>query len=228
MCEYCSWIEKIRTEHYLRKEKVEKKIEDATLVVHATARTYESEQLQLVIHALKRYAVRAYRKATTECCSSLDVCEIAIRRLEKKRKLKYPKCSSMDAALMTSKENCGSVGGVRNAKHPISLARCVMEKTNHVVIVGKGVEELAKSFGLEENVSEASEYNGSMDVEYCTNRLSECSSATDSDDVSLDKDSKDNKNLPQCVERKLDAKRELKRAKEFEKTFAKTAIVRKQ
>jgi isoaspartyl peptidase/L-asparaginase-like protein (Ntn-hydrolase superfamily) len=41
---------------------------------------------------------------------------------------------------------CGSVAGVENIKHPAALARKVMEKTSHVMLVGEG----AKWFGLQQ------------------------------------------------------------------------------
>ena len=48
-----------------------------------------------------------------------------------------------------SKLAAGSVAGVTNIKNPISAARAVMEKTEHVMLIGKGAEEFAKESGLE-------------------------------------------------------------------------------
>ena len=39
----------------------------------------------------------------------------------------------------------GSVAGVQNIKNPISLAKAVMEKTQHVMLIGKGAEEFAST-----------------------------------------------------------------------------------
>jgi beta-aspartyl-peptidase (threonine type) len=44
----------------------------------------------------------------------------------------------------TPKPQAGAVAGVRNIKNPISLARGVMEQTQHVLLIGKGAEEFAK------------------------------------------------------------------------------------
>ena len=43
----------------------------------------------------------------------------------------------------------GAIGGVTNVKHPISGAIAVMQKSDHVMMVGKGAEEFCKSQGLE-------------------------------------------------------------------------------
>ncbi|MGB3802305.1 MAG: isoaspartyl peptidase/L-asparaginase [Lewinella sp.] len=58
--------------------------------------------------------------------------------------------NELDASFMTGEDqNAGAVGGVTNLKHPISAARAVMEKSEHVLLTGKGAEEFAQSTGLE-------------------------------------------------------------------------------
>jgi len=57
----------------------------------------------------------------------------------------------LDAACMDGRTyNAGSVGALENIKTPSSVARLVMERTDHVMLVGKGALEFAKSFGFEE------------------------------------------------------------------------------
>ncbi len=48
--------------------------------------------------------------------------------------------------------NCGSVAFLERIKHPISVARRVMEKTPHVMLVGSGAQQfaVAEGFPLEE------------------------------------------------------------------------------
>ncbi len=60
--------------------------------------------------------------------------------------------TTLDASIMTGDGSCGSVAFVRQVKHPISLARVVMEKTPHVMIVGEGARQLAiaEGFPIEE------------------------------------------------------------------------------
>jgi N4-(beta-N-acetylglucosaminyl)-L-asparaginase len=58
---------------------------------------------------------------------------------------------TLDASIMDHMANCGSVGFVERIKHPISVARKVMEKTPHVMLVGEGAQQfaLAEGFTLE-------------------------------------------------------------------------------
>jgi len=53
-----------------------------------------------------------------------------------------------DACIMDEKGNCGSVAFVQNYMHTISIARAVMEKTPHVMLVGAGAEKFAASQGF--------------------------------------------------------------------------------
>ena len=60
---------------------------------------------------------------------------------------------TLDACIMDDKANIGSVAGLQNIKHPISVARAVMEKTPHVMLVGNGALQFAKEQGFpEENL----------------------------------------------------------------------------
>ena len=56
----------------------------------------------------------------------------------------------MDACLMCGKTlNAGGVTKVTVIKNPILAAKLVMEKTNHRLIAGKSIEELAREYGLQ-------------------------------------------------------------------------------
>jgi len=57
---------------------------------------------------------------------------------------------TLDAAIMDWKGNAGAVAFLQNIKHPISVARLVMEKTKHVLLVGEGALEFALANGFEE------------------------------------------------------------------------------
>ena len=60
---------------------------------------------------------------------------------------------TLDACIMDENQNCGSVAYLQNIKHPISVARLVMDKTPHVMLVGEGALQFAKTQGfLEENL----------------------------------------------------------------------------
>lgn len=60
---------------------------------------------------------------------------------------------SLDACIMDHNANIGAVAALQNIKHPISVARAVMDKTPHVMLVGNGALEFAKEQGFpEENL----------------------------------------------------------------------------
>lgn len=91
--------------------------------------------------------------------SGLDAVEAGVRTAEAN-----PKVSSvgyggwpdregkvtLDACIMDHNSNCGSVAFLQDIKHPISVARKVMEKTPHIMLVGEG----AKQFALEQGFKE--------------------------------------------------------------------------
>jgi N4-(beta-N-acetylglucosaminyl)-L-asparaginase len=56
---------------------------------------------------------------------------------------------TLDASIMDHEFNCGSVGFLERIKHPISVARKVMENTPHVMLVGEGAQQFAVSQGFQ-------------------------------------------------------------------------------
>jgi N4-(beta-N-acetylglucosaminyl)-L-asparaginase len=55
---------------------------------------------------------------------------------------------TLDASIMDHQFNCGSVAFLERIKHPISVARRVMEKTPHVLLVGAGAQQFAMAEGF--------------------------------------------------------------------------------
>ncbi len=55
---------------------------------------------------------------------------------------------TLDACIMDEMSNIGSVGCLEYIKHPISVARAVMEKTPHVMLVGDGALQFALAQGF--------------------------------------------------------------------------------
>ncbi len=56
---------------------------------------------------------------------------------------------TFDAAVMTSPSDSGSVCGIERHRHPVSVARLVMEETEHSMLVGSLADDFADSHGLE-------------------------------------------------------------------------------
>ncbi len=67
--------------------------------------------------------------------------------------------TTLDACIMDSNGNAGSVMFLEHIKHPASVARRVMEKTPHVILVGEGAYQFAISEGFKHDnyVSEESQ-----------------------------------------------------------------------
>jgi beta-aspartyl-peptidase (threonine type) len=89
--------------------------------------------------------------------SSLDAVEVAIHVLEdsplfnagKGAVFTHEGKNEMDAAIMDGKTlKAGAIAGVTVIRNPISAARAVMEKSEHVMMAGKGAEDFAKQAGL--------------------------------------------------------------------------------
>jgi N4-(beta-N-acetylglucosaminyl)-L-asparaginase len=61
---------------------------------------------------------------------------------------------TLDASIMKGDGSCGSVAFLRQVKHPITLARKVMENTPHVMLAGEGARQfaIAEGIALEEEV----------------------------------------------------------------------------
>ena len=90
--------------------------------------------------------------------SSLDAVEAAIRILEdnplfnagKGAVFTHDGRNELDASIMDGKtRGAGSVAGVTIIRNPITAARAVMERSEHVMMVGKGAELFATKMGLE-------------------------------------------------------------------------------
>lgn len=57
----------------------------------------------------------------------------------------------LDAMIMDGVTlNFGAVAGVQNILHPVTLARRVMEQTEHCLLIGKGAQRFARQIGIPE------------------------------------------------------------------------------
>ena len=135
---------------------------DYTIVIHGGAGTILKKNMT-------PEKDKAYREAMNEALSigeailksggsSMDAVEKTINFMENSELFNAGKGAvfthegknEMDASIMYGKDqNAGAVGGVTNIKHPISAARAVLEKSDHVMMAGKGAEEFAEKNGIE-------------------------------------------------------------------------------
>jgi L-asparaginase / beta-aspartyl-peptidase len=103
-------------------------------------------------------ALMAGYKALQDGKSGLDAVEIAVKILEDSPLFNAGKGAvftadgknELDAAVMDGKTlMAGAVAGLHRVKNPITLARAVMEKSPHVMMIGAGAEKFAKEMNIE-------------------------------------------------------------------------------
>ena len=89
---------------------------------------------------------------------AIDAVEAAIRSLENNPLFNAGRGSvfshegehEMDASIMNGKDlMAGAIAGVKNVKNPITLAKSVMQHSNHVFMAGQGAEVFAKQLNIE-------------------------------------------------------------------------------
>jgi beta-aspartyl-peptidase (threonine type) len=106
--------------------------------------------------ALKRSVEKGYL-VLLKGGSSIEAVETAVRELEDDPLFNAGKGSAlnnkgeveMDASIMNGANlQSGAVAIVKKVKNPVSLARYIMEKTDHVLMAGSGAQDLAQKAGL--------------------------------------------------------------------------------
>jgi L-asparaginase / beta-aspartyl-peptidase len=133
------------------------------IVVHGGAGVIERANMKPETEAAYRasmtQATEAGAKVLENGGSSVDAVEAAIRILEDDPLFNAGRGAvftaegknELDAAIMDgSNLKAGAVAGVTRTRHPISLARAVMDKSPHVMLVGAGADAFAAQVGLEQ------------------------------------------------------------------------------
>jgi beta-aspartyl-peptidase (threonine type) len=136
--------------------------EKYVLVIHGGAGTILKKnmtaQKEAAYKAGLEDALKAGYNAIHAGKSSLDAVEATIRVLEdnplfnagKGAVFTHDGRNEMDAAIMNGKTlEAGAVAGVSTIRNPISAARAVMEKSEHVMLTGRGAEQFAQEAGLD-------------------------------------------------------------------------------
>jgi beta-aspartyl-peptidase (threonine type) len=138
------------------------------LAIHGGAGTILRSQMTPALEAEYRGGLEAALdsgwKILNKGGSSMDAVEAAVCSLED-----FPLFNAgrgavfthegeveLDAAIMNGKKlRAGSVAFVKNIKNPVSLARLVMERTEHVLLAGEGANRFANEMGVK---TESDEY----------------------------------------------------------------------
>ena len=131
------------------------------MVIHGGAGTLTRKNMSVEKEAAYRaaltLALQTGYKTLKAGKTSLDAVEATIHVMEdsplfnagKGAVFTHDGKNEMDAAIMEGKTMmAGSVAGVTTIKNPISAARAVMEKSEHVMMVGQGAEAFAKQAGI--------------------------------------------------------------------------------
>ena len=132
------------------------------LVVHGGAGVIERGAMTPETDAAYRAAMHAALErgeaVLDEGGSALDAVEAVIHGLEDDPMFNSGRGAvftaagrnELDASIMDGASlNAGAVAGVTQVRHPISLARAVMDNSRHVMLQGEGAETFAREQGLE-------------------------------------------------------------------------------
>lgn len=127
-----------------------------SIAIHGGAGTILREQMSDelkagIVEALEK-SVLAGHQTLQSGGDALDAVVAAVKVMEdsphfnagKGSVLTHDEFVEMDASVMHGKEmDAGAIAGVRHIKNPIELARDVMLKSDHVLLIGEGAEKFA-------------------------------------------------------------------------------------
>ena len=134
-----------------------RKARKQVIVVHGGAGNWHPDRSQPALESIKKAAETGFALLNSDG-SAIDSVIEAVAFLENSGEfnagfgsaLNLEKHLEMEAAVMDGTTlSAGAVGLLSNVRNPVRAARLVMEKTDHVFIVGKGAEKLARIFNLE-------------------------------------------------------------------------------
>jgi L-asparaginase / beta-aspartyl-peptidase len=133
-----------------------------TLVIHGGAGTITRKNMtpekELAYREVLNKALQTGYGILKKGGTSLDAVEATIRVMEdsplfnagKGAVFTHEGKNELDASIMDgSNLKAGAIAGVTTIKSPISTARRVMDKSEHVMMIGPGAEAFAKSQGME-------------------------------------------------------------------------------
>jgi len=127
------------------------------IVVHGGAGTWHPDHSQPALDSVKKAAETGFdmlRNGGT----AVDCVTGAVALMEDEgvfnagcgSALNIEKRVEMEASVMNGETlQAGATGLLSDIRNPVRVAKVIMEKTDHVFVVGKGAEELARIFNLE-------------------------------------------------------------------------------
>ncbi|MFD2247362.1 isoaspartyl peptidase/L-asparaginase family protein [Pontibacter ruber] len=132
------------------------------IAIHGGAESVKPSELDKEKEEKYREGLAAALKAGYEVLekggTALDAVEAAVMSMEENPAFNAGRGSSLtqrgevefDSAIMDGKTlRAGAVGAIRYVKHPISLAKVILQKCDHALLVGSGAEEFALRQKLE-------------------------------------------------------------------------------
>jgi len=133
----------------------------ACIIIHGGAgkidKTREEEGKKIIERILDEITEIIRDKNLT----AIDIVEKAVNMMEDEEifnagygsVLNYDGIAEMDASIMTDHGNFGSVASIYGVKNPVSVARKVMEETDHLILNGKGAVDFARITGFPEFIA---------------------------------------------------------------------------
>ncbi len=138
------------------------KVNEFAIVIHGGAGTILKKNMtpekEAAYKAALEKAIKVGHTILKNGGTSLDAVEKTIHVMEnsplfnagKGAVFTHEETNELDASIMTGNNlNAGAIAGVTDIKNPISLARKVMENSEHVMLSGKGASIFAKEQGIE-------------------------------------------------------------------------------
>ncbi|MFQ5977635.1 MAG: isoaspartyl peptidase/L-asparaginase [Candidatus Heimdallarchaeota archaeon] len=126
------------------------------ILVHGGAWDIPDDLVKVHLNGCREAAETGWKILKSQS-TALDAVEAAVRNMELSPTFDAGRGSflnqagevEMDAIIVDGKTmNFGAVAAVRNLLHPVTLARKIMEQTDHVFLVGKGAERFAALSGM--------------------------------------------------------------------------------
>jgi L-asparaginase / beta-aspartyl-peptidase len=139
---------------------------DAGLAIHGgvgtLARQAMTEAVESSYRAVLTESLEAGRAVLRTGSPAVEAVVAAVRVMEDSELFNAGRGSNfdergvicMDASIMDGVTlNAGAVAGVSHVRNPIELARLVMERSEHLMLIGEGAEAFARSCGVEQTES---------------------------------------------------------------------------